>query len=578
MSTPEWSLWAPRVQALEIELVDEQRCIPARRAADGTFTLERSLIIGPYMLVLDEKERILDPRAAHVDEVLGPGRLVDIHTDVAGFRPVPLHDGVVYELHIGTFTDAGTFDSAIDKLDSLVQLGITHVEIMPIATWSGARNWGYDGAALFAPTRTYGGPEGLQRFVIAAHARGIAVLLDVVYNHLGPIGNHLERLGPYFRTDRHTPWGSALNFDGAGSDHVRRFFLDNALAWMRDYGCDGLRIDAIHAITDSSAHPFLAELAEEVALLSQVTGRPLCLVAESDLNDPRVVLSSEQGGIGMDAQWCDDFHHALHVVLTGEKTGYYLDYAPPTTGSQWAYVARALEDGFVYTGQRSESRDRRHGAPLPDAVPLSRLVCYAQTHDQVGNRAKGDRLSQLVSTGKQRVAAALLLTSPFVPMLFAGEEWGASTPFLFFTDHRDDYIADETRNGRRREFAHFGWKADEMVDPQHEDTFMRSKLRWDEASHAPHAALLAWHRQLIALRHAEPELRAAARHSIVATAKDALLIVRRGRFVVVANLGAPVHHELPGPARMVLAGEPETTLSGTTLQVATDGVAIVQLF
>ncbi|MEO6953836.1 MAG: malto-oligosyltrehalose trehalohydrolase [Polyangia bacterium] len=577
MSTTEWMLWAPRVQVLEIELIEEGRRISTQRAADGTFTIDRSLITGPYMLVLEGTDRILDPRATCVDEVMGPGRLVEVHTDVGSFRPVPLHDGIVYELHIGTFTGAGTFDAAIDKLDGLVALGITHVEIMPIGTWSGERNWGYDGAALFAPTRAYGGPAALQRFVIAAHARGLAVLLDVVYNHLGPIGNHLDRLGPYFRTDRHTPWGSALNFDGGGSDHVRRFFLDNALMWMRDYGCDGLRIDAIHAISDTSAHTFLAELVEEVALLGQVTGRPLCLIAESDLNDPRVVLPADRGGTGMDAQWCDDFHHALHVVLTGEKEGYYKDFAPDDGASPWACVARALEEGFLYTGQRSEARDRRHGVPLPETVLLSRLVCYTQTHDQVGNRAKGDRLSQLVSVGRQRIAAALLLTSPFVPMLFAGEEWGASTPFQFFTDHRDDYIADATRNGRQREFLHFGWKAEDIPDPQHEDTFLRSKLRWDEASTGQHADMLAWHRQLIALRHAEPEIRDGARHSIAATAKDALIIVRRGSYIVVANLGAPVDHELPSAARLVLAGEQKTTLSLATLHLATDGVAVVQL-
>ncbi len=575
--TTEWTLWAPRVHTLEVELLDGGERIAASRSKDGVFSLDRRLIVGPYMLVLDGAERIVDPRASSIDSVFGPGRLCDLHAEVSGFRAVPLHEGVVYELHVGTFTSAGTFDAAIEKLAALAALGITHIELMPVATWSGDRNWGYDGAALFAPMRGYGGPEGLVRFVAAAHQHGLAVVLDVVYNHLGPIGNYLDRLGPYFRPDRHTPWGSALNFDGSGSDHVRRFFLDNAISWMRDYGCDGLRIDAIHAITDASARPFLAELVDEVAQLGQAIGRPLCLIAESDLNDPRVIVAQGRGGLGMDAQWCDDFHHSLHVALTGEDTGYYVDFAIAPGDSPWASVARALEDGYVYKGQHSASRDRRHGAPLPESVPLSRLIGYAQTHDQVGNRAKGDRLSQLVPVSRQRIAAALLLTSPFVPMLFAGEEWGASTPFQFFTDHCDEHIADETRKGRMREFVHFGWSAAEIADPQDEQTFLRSKLRWEEAETGAHAGMLAWHRQLIALRHAEPELRAGARHAVVATAKGALLVVRRGSYVIVANLGAAATHELPSAGRLVLAGEPETTLEGPALHVACDGVAIVKL-
>ena len=438
-------IWAPRVREMQLELVDSGERVAMSRSADGVFTTptrsER------YMLRADGNS-IVDPWAHSVDSVLGPCRRI-AHEAFAwtdrGFVAPMLATGIVYELHIGTFTEGGTFDSACERLPDLVELGITHVEIMPVATFSGDRGWGYDGAALFAPHPAYGGPAGLQRFVDRAHALGLAVLLDVVYNHLGPIGNYLEQLGPFFRADRQTPWGAAVNLDGAHCEEVRRYFIDNALHWLRDYHFDGLRLDAIHALEDQSAIPFLEQLGEEVRALGIATSRTRVLIAESDLNDPRVIRSVEAYGYGMDAQWSDDFHHALHVLLTHETTGYYADFAHEPLHA----LARSLQKGWVYAGQRSHHRSRPHGRPLGD-LPLSKILGYAQNHDQVGNRARGERLSQLVSTDELKLAMTLVLTAPFVPMLFAGEEWGASTPFQFFTDHRDEAVAEATGRPRCR--------------------------------------------------------------------------------------------------------------------------------
>ena len=416
----------------------------------------------------------------------------------AGWRPPILSSAVIYELHIGTFTPEGTFDSAVGRLEYLQQLGITHVELMPVAEFSGAWGWGYDGADLFAPHHAYGGPDGLKRFVDACHAAGLAVLLDVVYNHLGPSGNYLGRFGPYFTTRYSTPWGPAVNLDGAGSSEVRRFFCDNALMWLRDYHFDGLRIDAIHAFFDLSAVPFLEQLAGEVKRLEAHLGRSLVLIAESDLNDPRVVTPTEAGGYGIDAQWSDDFHHALHSVLTGERAGYYQDFG--TLGD----VGRALENAFVFDGRRSLFRGRPHGRK-PEGLPGWRFLGYLQTHDQVGNRAKGERSSRLMNVGRLKIGAAIVLCAPFIPMLFQGEEFGADTPFQYFTNHEEPELARAVSEGRRREFAAFGWKAADIPDPQDPETFSRSKVNWTELEREPHASLLAWHKQLIALRRRTPE-------------------------------------------------------------------------
>jgi maltooligosyltrehalose trehalohydrolase len=417
-----------------------------------------------------------------------------------GWRGKPLADAIVYELHIGTFTEEGTFDAAIKRLGHLIELGATAIELMPVAEFSGEHGWGYDGVDLFAPHHSYGGPEGLKRLVDACHARGVAVIMDVVYNHLGPSGNYLREFGPYFTTKYATPWGDAINFDDVDSDEVRRFFVDNAVAWLRDYHCDGLRLDAIHAILDTSATHILEDITSAARALQEETDRELWVIAESDLNDPRIVTPEDRGGYGVDAQWSDDIHHSLHALLTGERMGYYSDFGAIED------LAVSLEQAFVYTGQHSDYRRRRHGR-RPEGLAATKFLGYLQNHDQIGNRAQGDRSSALLSVDLLRVASAIVLTSPFVPMLFMGEEWAASAPFQYFTDHLDPELGHAVSQGRRREFAAFGWDPADVPDPQDPQTFERSKLDWKELDRSPHKEMLEWHRELIRLRRANPNFR-----------------------------------------------------------------------
>jgi maltooligosyltrehalose trehalohydrolase len=443
------------------------------------------------------------PRGVH-----GPSAVVDpsgFPWSDAGWRAPATADLVLYELHVGAFTDAGTFDAVLAELPRLRALGVTAIELMPVAEFPGARNWGYDGVHLYAPQSTYGGPEGLRRLVDGAHRIGIAVLLDVVYNHVGPEGNHLADFGPYF-TDRYrTPWGLAVNFDGPDSDEVRRWVIDNARAWIRDFHLDGLRLDAVHAIHDASARHVLEDVAAAVHVEGARAGRGAVVVAESDLNDPRVVRAPERGGYGLDAQWSDDFHHAVHVALTGERGGYYVDFGGA------ASVAKVLADRFVLDGRRSVHRRRRHGAPAGD-VPADRFVVFVQNHDQVGNRALGERLATLVPPERQRLAAAVLLLSPYVPLLFMGEEYGETNPFLYFTSHEYPALAEAVREGRRREFATFAWQG-EVPDPQASETFLRSRLDRRNAR----APLRRLYEDLLRLRRTEPLLRpGGARTGVVA--------------------------------------------------------------
>ena len=446
---------------------------------------------------------------------------------------------------------------------------------MPVAEFSGDRGWGYDGVDLYAPHHAYGGPDGLKRFVDACHCRGLAVLLDVVYNHLGPIGNYLGRFGPYF-TDRYaTPWGEAVNLDGGGSVEPRRFFIDNALMWLRDYHIDGLRLDAVHAIVDTSAYHFLEQLADEVSELEGCLGRRLLLIAESDLNDPRVVRAPEIGGHGLDAQWNEDFHHALHAVLTGERDGYYADFGAV------ADLAAALTRGLVYDGRYSTYRRRSHGRPAAD-LPGRRFVGCLQNHDQVGNRAMGERSAQLLSAGLLRVGAALVLTAPFVPLLFQGEEWGADTPFLYFTDHEDPDLAEAVREGRRGEFAAFGWDPARIPDPQAPETFERSRLDWDQPAREPHAGLLRWYRDLIALRRAHPAFGDDRLEGIVVhyDESERWLMMRRGDLAVACNLGT-AQRRLDCPAgrhpRILLASDPGVAVTRETIHLPAESVAILDL-
>ncbi|MGA2342284.1 MAG: malto-oligosyltrehalose trehalohydrolase [Steroidobacteraceae bacterium] len=491
------SVWAPAAKSME--LVADDRRIGLARAADGYWQtdVDASLVRRGYKYSIDGGDPLPDPRsrwqphgvhgASHVLEAAQP-------SNRAGFRPKPLREAVIYELHVGTFTPAGTYAAAEAQLEHLQALGITHVELMPLATFPGRRGWGYDGVDLFAPLPAYGTPRELAHFVDACHERGLAVLLDVVYNHLGPDGNYLGCYGPYFTDRVKTPWGDAINYDGAASDEVRRFVIDNALMWLRDYGFDGLRLDAVHAIYSFEAVHILEELAAAVRRFGAESDRDLVLIAESDLNDPRLVHSVARGGYALDAHWADDFHHAVHRYFTGETAGYYRDF------QGLADVAKALTQGYVYQGQYSAFRGRRHGRP-PRAVAPEQLVVCAQNHDQIGNRARGERLSMLLDPPRLKAIAALTLLSPFVPLLFQGEEWGANTPFLYFTDHQDPSLAQAVTEGRAREFASFRW-AGEVPDPQAQGTFERSKLDWSERVRAPHAELLDWFRRLIALRAA----------------------------------------------------------------------------
>jgi maltooligosyltrehalose trehalohydrolase len=408
------------------------------------------------------------------------------------FHARPLSDAVIYELHLGTFTPEGTYVAAQRKLPYLAGLGVTHLELMPLATFPGRRGWGYDGVDLFAPFPAYGTPQELAGFVRACHSQGLAVLLDVVYNHLGPDGNYLAQYGPYFTDHYKTGWGAAINYDGPQSDEVRRFVIDNALMWLTNYGFDGLRLDAVHAIFSFEAVHVLEELSIAVKALGKELGRPLVLIAESDLNDPRLIRAESRGGYGLDAHWVDDFHHAIHRYFTGETGGYYADFQ----GLQ--DVATALRDGYVYQGKYSVYRGRRHGRP-PVGIEPQQLVVSAQNHDQIGNRAQGERLSMMLGVPQLKAIAALTLLAPFVPLLFQGEEWGAETPFLYFTDHQDPELGRRVAEGRSREFSAFRWQG-AVPNPQDADTFERSKLNWSEPSAPRHAELLAWYRKLISIR------------------------------------------------------------------------------
>ncbi len=489
-----------------------------------------------YGFLLNDDEQVLpDPRSRRQPRgVHQPSRFYadDFAWTDAGWPGHGLPDSVIYELHIGTFTEAGTFDAAIERLDHLVRLGVTHVEILPVNDFNGEWNWGYDGVLWYAVHEAYGGPDGLKRLVDACHRAGLAVVLDVVYNHLGASGNYLQRFGPYLQTDRNT-WGDLVNLDGESAGPVREYILDNALTWLSEFHVDALRLDAVHALRDTSDVHLLAELSARVKTLSAELGRPLVLIAESDLNDPIMVTDRGEGGYGLDGQWDDDVHHALHALLTGERQGYYGDF-----GSVSA-LAKVLTRAFFHDGTYSSFRGRDHGKPVDgEHTPGYRFVACLQNHDQVGNRAAGDRLPQIAPLGMLRVGATLLLTSPFTPMLFMGEEWAASTPWPFFTSHPEPELAEVTATGRIKEFADHGWDIGEVVNPQDPAAFMGAKLRWSERDEPEHADMLALYRRLLRLRREHPDL-ADPRLSLVTVDFDEderWVIVHRGAFRVLANL------------------------------------------
>jgi maltooligosyltrehalose trehalohydrolase len=521
----EFRVWAPRRKSVSVHLFGaNERVVPMTRNDAG---YHQALVndLDPhsrYLYRLDDSQEFPDPASRfQPDGVHKPSEIVDLAefawTD-SNWKPPKLADSVFYELHVGTFSEQGSLDAARAQLAQLADLGVTTVELMPLAQFPGGRNWGYDGVYPFAVQNTYGGPLALQRFVNAAHSAGLAVALDVVYNHLGPEGNYLGQFGPYFSDRYHTPWGEAVNFDGADSDPVRHYFIENALFWFEQFHIDVLRLDAIHGIFDFSAYHILAELEDRVELAAKRAGRDFYLIAESDLNDARFLQPREKGGYALPAQWSDDFHHSVHTLLTRESQGYYADF-----GSV-GHLAEVLRDGWYYHGQYSKFRRRRHGNS-PRGIPRSHFVVFSQNHDQVGNRARGDRLSTLVDFEAQKLAAGLTLLSPFVPLLFMGEEYGEPAPFLYFTSHGDKDLIEAVRRGRRAEFAEFGWAGD-VPDPQDEKTFAASKLHPHLREANPHRVLWNFHRELIQFRRVN-HLGADAELEISASETPELLTVGR---------------------------------------------------
>ena len=573
-----FEVWAPRAGTLEVKVGNKK--FPMEKKARGYWSaaVEEAGPGTDYAFVIDGLEPGLpDPRTQWQPySVHGESRVVD-HAAFAwtdpGWQAPPLSSGLIYELHLGTFTPEGTLKAAESRLDYLKALGVTHVELMPIANFPGERGWGYDGVDLYAIFNAYGEPDDLKRFVDACHAKGLAVLLDVVYNHLGPVGNYLGKFGPYFTHSHTTPWGDAVNFEEAGATEVRRFLIDNALMWLRDYHIDGLRLDAVHAYMDRSAIHFLEEIASEVRRLEAAMGKHFVLIAESDLNDPRIVKAEESGGYGLDAQWSDDFHHALFSVISGERAGYYADFG------SLAQLAKSLRCVFVYDGNYSEYRGRNHGRQV---VGLSghRFIGFVQNHDQVGNRAQGERVSHEAGVGRAKIAAALVLTAPFVPMLFQGEEFGASAPFLYFTDYDDPELGRMISEGRKKEFVAFGWAPDQIPDPQDEQTFLQSKLNWAELTEEPHRSLLQWHKDLISLRRNQSKLSDGNLNAVnVRFDEDAQwLVLERGNLRVACNLGkAPVDVEVGDGSQILLASDDSIALSGASLKLGPDSVAVTSV-
>ena len=522
----EFVVWAPRRKQVELRLLDSKpRLLTMDGDALGYWRVLAEVTPGAkYFYRLDGDLQRPDPASHFQSEgVHGPSQVVDLRgfawTD-ADWKGFALEDTVLYELHVGTFSREGTFAALIPQLDRLAELGVNTIELMPIAQFPGTRNWGYDGVFPYAVQNTYGSPHDLQTLVDAAHARRLAVALDVVYNHLGPEGNYLGEYGPYFTDHYRTPWGAAVNFDGPHSDEVRHFFVQNALYWLQNFHIDVLRLDAIHGIFDASAFPFLAELSRSVESLSVRLGRKIHLIAESDQNDARVLRRTEDGGFGMDGVWSDDFHHAVHTLLTGEKSGYYADFG------EVHHLAATLNNGWCYAGQYSCYRRRKHGNTPPKTKP-SRFVVFAQNHDQVGNRAFGERLSQLVSFEGLKLAAGITILSHFTPLLFMGEEYGETAPFQYFTSHGDAHLAEAVRRGREADFQAFDWQV-EVPDPQAESTFLASKLNRALAEEEPHRTLVRFYQMLMCFRREQDLKRLSQRSVVEYESSRALMLLRSG--------------------------------------------------
>jgi maltooligosyltrehalose trehalohydrolase len=507
-STLGFRVWAPRARTVAVKLIGQNRNpLPMEPRELGYFeaTVSGARPGMRYQYVLDDQKERPDPASRfQPDGVHGASVVVDpdvFHWTDQSWSGVPLTHLIMYELHTGTFTLEGTFEAIIPHLEYLQnQVGVTAIELMPVAQFPGVRNWGYDGVYPFAPQASYGGPQGLKALVDACHARGLAVILDVVYNHLGPEGNYLGDFGPYFTDQYRTPWGQAINYDGPDSDEVRHYVISNALYWVTEYHMDALRLDAIHGIYDFSARHILQDLTEAVHAEADRLGRRILVIAESNLNDVRIIAPPAEGGYGLDGQWNDDFHHALHSLLTGERAGYYEDFG------HLEQLATALREGFIYSGQRSSYRKRRHGNSARNCSP-SQFIVFAQNHDQVGNRAHGDRLSTLVPYEALKVAAASVLLAPNIPLLFMGEEYGETAPFQYFTDHGDQALVEAVRKGREAEFESFSWQG-EVPAPQDPATFERSRVHPGHQANAEQGALLCWYRRLIDLRKSVMALQA----------------------------------------------------------------------
>ena len=546
-------VYAPKAEKVEVRLLSPRERTVALERDERGYHHGVAEDVPPgalYLYRLDGAKERPDPASRFQPRgVHGPSQVVDRDAfpwEDGEWTGLPLESYILYEIHVGTFTPEGTFEAVIPRLDDLRELGVTAIELMPVAQFPGSRNWGYDGVYPFAVQDSYGGPEGLKKLVNACHRREMAVVLDVVYNHLGPEGNYLGDFGPYF-TDRYrTPWGAALNFDGPDSDEVRRYFLENALCWLTEFRMDALRLDAIHGIMDFSAYPFLSELADAVRGLAERTERKVYLIPESDLNDARVITPKEEGGMGLSAQWNDDFHHALHVLLTGEKDGYYGDFGSVD------HLARAYTEGFVYSGRYSPYRRRRHGNSSRHTA-ARQLVVFAQNHDQVGNRMRAERLSVLVSFEALKLAAGVVLLSPFLPLLFMGEEYGETTPFLYFTSHADENLIEAVRKGRKEEFTAFRWEG-EIPDPQDEATFLKSRIDYGLREGGHHRTLMECYRELLLLRKDHPVLSRLSKEDMEVTAREIgkALFVRRwrgsGQTATAFHFGSdPVSLSLPFP-------------------------------
>ena len=567
-----FSVWAPHRDRVRLAAGDAAH--EMTRDDRGWWHADVAGEVADYAFLLDDEDTPLpDPRSAWQPAgVHGPSRRYDHGafdwTDRA-WTGRPLTGSVIYELHIGTFTEQGTFDAALAHLDHLVELGVDFVEVLPVNAFDGTAGWGYDGVLWGAVHEPYGGPDAFKRFVDACHARGLGVLLDVVYNHLGPSGAYLDRFGSYF--SGRTIWGPALNLDGPDSDEVRRYVLDNALGWLRDFHLDGLRLDAVHALVDKGATHLLEELAAEVDALAAGLRRPLHLIAESDLNDPKLVTSRDAGGYGLAAQWCDDLHHALHVALTGETDGYYLDFGAPGA------LATTLRRAFFHAGTWSSFRGRTHGRPIdPRRHPGHRFLIYLQNHDQIGNRARGDRMTATIAPARMLCGVAIVLCSPYTPMIFMGEEWAASTPWQFFASFEDPELAAAVRDGRRKEFAEHGWGASDVPDPMDPATVRDSTLRWNELSEPAHREVYDTYRALIALRRAHPELADPRLDRFQVDTADGWLVLHRGPRRVIVNLGATEAKILldKQPAGILLSSAgPE--LTGTHIRLPPDSFAVI---